>query len=114
MNSETLLDLSKYHDGSKVMLEFGEIYVIVPESDMQVDTAEAKIFGSNARFLVRHDNSGKTIVIVESGTVELFAESGFIVLEKDTKAEMREGEKPGNPEKVKLENYLGWKKRLGL
>jgi len=114
MNSETLVDLSKYHDGAKILLESGEIYVFVPETDMQVDTPGGKIYGSKAKFIVRYENSGKTVVAVKSGEVNLFSESGAVLLEKEKKAEMREGEKPGAPEKANLDNYLGWIRRLGL
>jgi hypothetical protein len=114
LGAQTHLNLAHYHDGTKVLLERGEIYVLTPEEDMQVDTTGAKVYGRKAAFLVRYESSGKTTVVVESGEVSLFGPSGAVTVLEGEKAELLEGDKPRDPAEVNLKNYLGWVRELGL
>lgn len=114
LGAQTLLNLEHYHDGKKVRLERGEIYVITPERDMQVDTGGAKVYGKKAAFLVRQESSGKTTVVVESGEVSLFGSSGAVTVLEGEKAELLEGEEPRDPAETNIKNYLGWVRQLGL
>lgn len=111
---ESLVDLAHYHDGSKVILKQGGAYVSVPETDMQVDTPGAKVYGSKASFLVRYESSGKTIVVVKSGEVSLFNESGVVTLRSGQKSEVFEDKPPESPSKADVKTYLSWVRRLGL
>jgi hypothetical protein len=114
LGAETVLNLAHYHDGTVIVLERGEIYVLTPESDMQVDTAGAKVYAKKAVFLVRYESSGKTTVVVESGEVYLFGAAGAVTVSAGEKAELLEGDKPKGPAKANLKNYLGWVRQLGL
>lgn len=110
----TVLDLAHYHDGSKVLLEDGGAYVYVPGTDMQVDTPGAKVYANKASFLVRYDSSGKTTVVVRSGRVSLFNESGAVTVESGQKCETSGDGAPESPSKTDVERYTDWVHQLGL
>ena len=114
LGAETLLDLSHYHDGARILLKRGEVYILAPGADVQVDTPGAKVYGRGTSFLVRYESSGKTTTVVETGKVNLFNASGVVEISPGEKAELLEDEKPGNAVKANMENYLGWVRQLGL
>ncbi len=114
VGDQTLLDMVHYHDGTKLLLERGEIYVLTSERDIQIDTPDAKVYGRKASFLVSYESSGRTTVVVESGEVSLLGVAGVATVSAGEKAELLEGEKPKGPVKTNLENYLGWVRQLGL
>jgi hypothetical protein len=114
VGSETAIDLAHYHDGRKIELDLGEIYVIAPESGFQVDTAEAKIYGRKAEFLVSRRSAGKTTLVVKSGNANLLGAGGSASVGPQQKAELLEGKKPKRPVEADLDDFLGWVRQLGL
>jgi hypothetical protein len=114
LRQSTLLDLEHYHDGGIFLLEKGEVYVIADETDAQVDTPSAKIYGSGASFLVSCESSGKTTVVVKSGEASLFNALGAVRILEGERAEVMEDEKPRKPEKANIDVQTGWVRQLGL
>ena len=114
IGTETTVDLAHYHDGRKITLDVGEIYVIAPESGFQVDTAEAKIYASKAEFLISRRSAGKTTLVVKSGTANLLGAGGVASVNAKQKAELLEDKKPKRPVETDLDDFLGWVRRLGL
>ncbi len=114
VGSETEVDLAHFHDGGKILLDLGEIYVIAPESGFQVDTAEAKIYARKAEFLVSRKTAGKTTVVVKSGSVSLLGAGGGISVGARQTSELFEGKKPKRPVEADLDDFLGWVRQLGL
>lgn len=114
IGSETVVDLAHFHDGGKILLDMGEVYVIAPESGFQVDTAEAKVYARKAQFLVSRRSAGKTTVVVKSGTVSLLGAGGAVSVGARQTAELLEGKEPRKPVDANLDNFLGWVRQLGL
>jgi hypothetical protein len=114
VGTDTSVDLAHYHDGGRILLDTGEVYVIAPESGFQVDTAEAKVYARNARFLVSRRSAGKTTVVVKSGSVSLLGAGGAVSVGARQKAELLEGKEPRKPVEANLDDFLGWVRQLGL
>jgi hypothetical protein len=111
---DTLVDLARYHDGEKVLLGKGELYIPAADGGIQVDTPGAKVYAAKSSFLVRYEDSGKTTLVVESGEASLFNMAGAATAAAGEKSEAQEGEAPRPPSRVNLKNFLGWVRQFGL
>jgi hypothetical protein len=114
IGTETAVDLAHYHDGRKILLDSGEVYVIAPESGFQIDTLEAKVYAKKAEFLVSRRNAGKTTLVVKSGSANLLGPGGAVIVGPGRRAEILEGKKPKKPIEADMDDYLGWVRQLGL
>lgn len=115
LRSDSVVDLSHYHDGKKAVLAEGEIYVsLLPDAAMQVDTRDAKVYGTGASYLVQFEDSGRTTVVVESGEVNFLNAAGAVKVKAGEKSELLEGSGPRKPAETNTKNYLDWVRQLGL
>lgn len=108
LTSNTVCDFRHFKELQKVILREGEIFVQSPESQVQVDAGDSKVFGKKCDFDVRISPDGEVNLLVVKGEVAFFSSAGSIELGRGKGASIKPGAGPEELKESDLEKKTAW------